>query len=266
MAILIDPPIWPAHGRLWSHLASDVSFEELHAFARAHGIPARAFEGDHYDVPQERYRSVLAAGARPVSGRELLHRLQSAGLRRPKRRGERVVASTVHPATGAWLDTLASSLPPLAPISSVLLLATGAGRVLVVPRGDGLDLPRAAVPAAGGWHRAGRRLVARLFDPDGTLAPDNTLAPDGTLAPDNTLAPDGTLAPVGYLRLVEPGRRATDPTGVRIDLIAHLAVGRREPDRRSGGRWVGSTGLARDRPALRPLIEQVIDRMAGSAD
>jgi Protein of unknown function (DUF4031) len=24
VAVLIDPPGWPAHGRLWSHLASDV--------------------------------------------------------------------------------------------------------------------------------------------------------------------------------------------------------------------------------------------------
>ena len=30
MAILIDPPRWPAHGRLWSHLISDASLDELH--------------------------------------------------------------------------------------------------------------------------------------------------------------------------------------------------------------------------------------------
>ena len=39
MAILIDPPYWPAHGRLWSHLVSDTSVEELHAFAERLGIP-----------------------------------------------------------------------------------------------------------------------------------------------------------------------------------------------------------------------------------
>ncbi|MGO2004190.1 DUF4031 domain-containing protein, partial [Arthrobacter rhombi] len=33
MAILIDPPLWPAHGTVFSHLVSDVSVEELHAFA-----------------------------------------------------------------------------------------------------------------------------------------------------------------------------------------------------------------------------------------
>ena len=71
-------PIWPAHGRLqryaprwrvrsvgemataiarrtagWSHPVSDVSFPELHAFAAELGIPERAFEGDHDDVPED---------------------------------------------------------------------------------------------------------------------------------------------------------------------------------------------------------------------
>ena len=32
--ILIDPPQVPSRGRLWSHLASDVSYDELHVFAR----------------------------------------------------------------------------------------------------------------------------------------------------------------------------------------------------------------------------------------
>jgi hypothetical protein len=50
--IVIDPPNAAGHGRLWSHLASDTSFEELHA----------------------------------VSSRELINRLVGAGLRRRKRR------------------------------------------------------------------------------------------------------------------------------------------------------------------------------------
>ena len=32
MTLLIDPPNSPGHGRLWSHLASDESFDELHRF------------------------------------------------------------------------------------------------------------------------------------------------------------------------------------------------------------------------------------------
>lgn len=85
MTVLIDPPRWPAHGRLWSHLVSDVSYAELHAFAAATGVPERGFDHDHYDVPQERYRLLVDAGAVPVEARELLRRLTGAGLRQPKR-------------------------------------------------------------------------------------------------------------------------------------------------------------------------------------
>ena len=85
MAILIDPPNWPGHGRMWSHLVSDVSFEELHAFARRLDIPPRGFERDHYDVPERLYEAALAAGAEAVTSRVLLARLTAAGLRRPKR-------------------------------------------------------------------------------------------------------------------------------------------------------------------------------------
>jgi len=82
MAVLIDPAIWPAHGRLWAHLVSDVSYTELHEFARRVGLPERAFHRDHYDVPAERRAELIAAGALPVSTRELLRRLVAAGLRR----------------------------------------------------------------------------------------------------------------------------------------------------------------------------------------
>ena len=82
--ILIDPPNAPGHGRFWSHLASDTSYEELHAFARTLGIPERGFDRDHYDVPSDRYDDVVTAGATPVSSRELVARLISAGLRRRK--------------------------------------------------------------------------------------------------------------------------------------------------------------------------------------
>lgn len=85
MTVLIDPPRWPAHGRLWSHLVSDASFAELHAFAAENAIPERGFDHDHYDVPDERYSALIEAGAVPVDSRELLRRIGSAGLRRPKR-------------------------------------------------------------------------------------------------------------------------------------------------------------------------------------
>ncbi|MBX6767057.1 MAG: DUF4031 domain-containing protein [Actinomadura rubrobrunea] len=82
--ILIDPPMWPARGRVWSHMVSDVSYEELHAFAARLGLPPRAFERDHYDVPSELYETAVALGASPVGCQELLRRLTRAGLRRRK--------------------------------------------------------------------------------------------------------------------------------------------------------------------------------------
>ncbi|WP_433546961.1 DUF4031 domain-containing protein [Streptomyces sp. CA-294286] len=84
MTVYIDPPTWPGHGRLWSHLVSDVSHDELHAFAARIGCPPRAFERDHYDVPQTRYADAVAAGAVEIGSKELVRRITAAGLRRRK--------------------------------------------------------------------------------------------------------------------------------------------------------------------------------------
>lgn len=91
MAILVDPPRWPAHGTMWAHLVSDVSLEELHAFAAAVRLSPRSFDLDHYDVPADRVDELVAAGAQLISGRELLERLRRSGLRVPgaDRRAER---------------------------------------------------------------------------------------------------------------------------------------------------------------------------------
>ncbi|PFG20518.1 DUF4031 domain-containing protein [Serinibacter salmoneus] len=89
--ILIDPPVWPAHGTVFSHLVSDASLGELHTFAVAAGIPARAFDGDHYDVAARWHEVLIARGAAPVSGGDLVRRLRASGLRRTAhaRRAER---------------------------------------------------------------------------------------------------------------------------------------------------------------------------------
>ncbi len=81
MAVLIDEPIWWYRGRRWSHLVSDVSYDELHEFAERAGIPRRGFQGDHYDVPEEYFDDLVGAGAKLTSSRELLGRLRAAGLR-----------------------------------------------------------------------------------------------------------------------------------------------------------------------------------------
>ena len=62
-------------GSKFSHLVSDASLEELHAFARAAGLSERAFDRDHYDVPAHRRAELVARGAVPVTGRELVRRL-----------------------------------------------------------------------------------------------------------------------------------------------------------------------------------------------
>ncbi|WP_210481002.1 DUF4031 domain-containing protein [Naasia sp. SYSU D00948] len=81
MAVLIDRAMWPAHGTVWAHLVSDTSLEELHEFARLNEVPRRSFDRDHYDVPEHRVADLIAAGAEPVSGGELVRRLTASGLR-----------------------------------------------------------------------------------------------------------------------------------------------------------------------------------------
>ena len=85
--IYVDPPRWPAHGRLWAHLVSDASYAELHAFAEMLGAPRRGFDRDHYDVPAALVPVAVWLGASYVSGQELVRRLLASGLR--QRRGER---------------------------------------------------------------------------------------------------------------------------------------------------------------------------------
>lgn len=81
MTLFIDPPVWPAHGTLFSHLVSDGSLQELRLFARAAEVPDRALDLDHYDVPAARYDALVAAGAVPVEGGDLARRLAASGLR-----------------------------------------------------------------------------------------------------------------------------------------------------------------------------------------
>ncbi|WP_407318906.1 DUF4031 domain-containing protein [Isoptericola halotolerans] len=110
MTVLLDPPAWPAHDRLWSHLVSDSSLHELRTFARTAGIPDRAFDLDHYDVPDERYDDLVAAGATPVDGRELARRLAGSVLRVPgheRRRARRTVLLSRW--TSLWPDAALST-------------------------------------------------------------------------------------------------------------------------------------------------------------
>lgn len=81
MAIYIDPPLWPAHGTLWSHLVSDTSYAELHQFAAQLGFPRRTFDLDHYDIPESQYARTIKHGAHAVTSRDVVHTLRDSGLR-----------------------------------------------------------------------------------------------------------------------------------------------------------------------------------------
>jgi hypothetical protein len=81
MTVLVDDAIWPWRGERWAHLVSDESYDELHAFAAQLGIPRRAFQGDHYDLPDRLRVTAIGLGATPVPSRELVRRLRAAGLR-----------------------------------------------------------------------------------------------------------------------------------------------------------------------------------------
>lgn len=128
--ILIDPPRAEGHGRVWSHLASDASYDELHAFARRIGIPERGFDGDHYDVPSEWYDDVVAAGATPVASRDLVARLHRAGLRRPKPRTlvPRPVGRSLLRPTRLRPGDLVAVVSPASPLARDRL-ARGVGRL-----------------------------------------------------------------------------------------------------------------------------------------
>lgn len=199
MVILIDPPLWPAHGRRWSHLASDTSVRELHVFAARLGIPERGFEGDHYDVPEERYAQAVRAGAVPVSTRELLRRLQVCGLRRTKRRGERVVASHRDEVAGHRVDAVLSAKPPLGPVIRVHAVLVHGGHVLVCDDGVGYRLPSADVHGSVGddltaWA-VGQELAVALVGAGRLGVPARQ---------------------VGYLRRVREGSAA--PVGIEVVL------------------------------------------------
>ena len=138
MAIWIDPPRWPAHDRVWSHLISDTSVDELQAFAARAGIPARGFEGDHFDVPQEMYAALVAAGARPTGGKELARLLRDSGLRFQKRKGEWPLAAyrnvLPHVVAEHSLHVVASPLstPDELTAAAAVFVTDAAGALLLV--------------------------------------------------------------------------------------------------------------------------------------
>ncbi|MFB9378474.1 DUF4031 domain-containing protein [Kineococcus gynurae] len=131
MTVYVDRAEHPAHGRWWAHLVSDHSLAELHDFAARLEVPRRAFEGDHYDVPAELLPQAVALGAHPVDTRRVLRVLRESGLRTPKRRGEKVLASSEGP--DRRTDLVRCARVPESVVGHVVLHAAGARRVAQAP-------------------------------------------------------------------------------------------------------------------------------------
>jgi Protein of unknown function (DUF4031) len=97
MAVLVDELREYPHVRWtvkhWCHMVSDESFDELHAFAAALGIPRERFQRDHYDLPPALRERALAHGAQPVAIGDLAQRMVGPrGDRNRERHARRAAA------------------------------------------------------------------------------------------------------------------------------------------------------------------------------
>jgi predicted kinase len=153
MAILVDAlREYPGSGlpfRSWCHMATDGSWDELHAFAARLGLRRAWFQGDHYDLPPHGRAAAVALGAEEVGTGELLERMLGPRGERARRRA-------------------------LAPSGVVWLRGGGGPAVLRYPPG--------ALVVVGGPPGAGKStLAARAVDRRRVpvLDPDDVLAREG---------------------------------------------------------------------------------------
>ncbi|MGD8201581.1 DUF4031 domain-containing protein [Ornithinimicrobium sp. W1679] len=250
MTVYLDPPLWPAHGRHFSHLISDSSLGELHAFARAVGLPERAFEGDHYDVPEERYAALVAAGAVPVPATELARRLRDSGLRFRKRRGERPLARVEN-----GLST-ATSAPHVLDVVASGLEQTQAGAAVVLVRAQQwMALVRNA--SRPGWSPPGGKRERGESVREGAVRE--------VVEETGLVLETGALVAVGYERITVPD--GVDPrpfeTGVNhLQVFGAVVAPRSDGRSRADGSAPGGPGAvpAPDGlPVLRPDLDDVLE-------
>ena len=102
MAVLVDELREYPHVRFavkhWCHMVSDESFDELHAFAAALGIPPERFQSDHYDLPPALRARAVARGAEEVTIDDLSQRMAGPrGERNRARRARRARARSAAP-------------------------------------------------------------------------------------------------------------------------------------------------------------------------
>ena len=150
-------------GRRWCHLVSDESLDELHRVRRRQRHPAARFQGDHYDVPEDYDRCLIAGGAEVVPSRELLRRLRGAGLRLTPaqrrivhQRGGSPRRSRGHVTSPPITNHSSSSTPACSAMSLISShRSTSAATVGLVADGSGRTLATMMRPRA---HR-GRRFA-----------------------------------------------------------------------------------------------------------
>lgn len=235
--ILIDAPIWQAHGTVFAHLVSDTSYAELHDFAARVGLPARAFDGDHYDVPEHRHGQCVAAGATLAPGAELVRRLNASGLRLRKRKGDRgilrAVSARLGPGTRTDVDLVASPRPvePDKVFAAMTFVRDAAGAVALT-----WSERRAEWSVPGGWREVDEAPVGTGIR---EIGEETGLA----------VAPD-SLAAVGWERfapVVGPSRYPTSHDLMQVYAVQLPTVAprlRAEPGASRPPEWVSTEEFA----------------------
>jgi predicted kinase len=157
MAILVDElreyPGVTLPFSVWCHMATDGSFEELHAFAARLGLRRAWFQRDHYDLPAHGRAAAVALGAEEVATGELLQRMAGP-------RGERVRRRVLAPAGVAWLRGAGGPAVLRYPPGALVVIGgpSGAGKSTLAARAvDGVPVldPDATRAALGGpWEEA----------------------------------------------------------------------------------------------------------------
>lgn len=210
MTVWIDRPAWPAHGRQFAHLASDASYAELHEVAARAGLPRRAFDGDHYDVPDERWHQVVGAGAVPTDGPDLVRRLNASGLRLRKRKGDRGVRrwhGVPFPNGASDVDLVLSARPIHVEqvYASMLFVRDAEGSFAAV-----YSIRRDQWGSPGGWREPGespvQNAVRETWEETGLLVDPTRVVPCGyerfmPLTPDNPVTPAAPYLQVFRTRL-----------------------------------------------------------------